>query len=55
MMANNWYFGNAHTDGRTTAIGSFGHVLGDEDGVRASRDVEVKWASIPPGRTGGSG
>jgi hypothetical protein len=53
MMANNWYFGNAHTDGQDHRGWLIGHFLDDEDGVRASRDVEVKWGIHPAGEDRG--
>jgi hypothetical protein len=49
MMTNNWHVGNAHTDGQEHRGWLIGHFLGHADGVRASRDVEVKWGVHPAG------
>jgi hypothetical protein len=49
MMAENWYVGNAHEDAQGHRGWLIGHFLGEADGVRASRDVEVKWGVHPAG------
>jgi hypothetical protein len=40
---------NAHTDGQDHRGWLIGHFLDEEEGVRASRDVEVKWGVHPAG------
>jgi hypothetical protein len=54
-MTHNWHVGNAHTDGQEHRGWLIGHFLGDADGVRASRDVEVKWGSTLQVRAARSG
>jgi hypothetical protein len=49
MMAKDWYVGNAHEDSQDHRGWLVGHFLGESDGVRASRDVEVKWGVHPAG------
>ncbi len=48
-MADNWYTGNADTDGQRTRGWLLGHFLGEDGGVRASDAVEVKWGVHPAG------
>jgi hypothetical protein len=43
LVADNWYVGNARTDGRNRRGWLIGHFLGEEDGIRLSKDVEIKW------------
>ena len=52
-MAQDWYVGNAHTDAQDHRGWLIGHFLGEDDGVRASRDVEVKWGIHPAGEDRG--
>ena len=48
-MGENWYVGNAQEDAQGHRGWFIGHFLGEADGVRASRDVEVKWGLHPAG------
>ena len=48
-MADNWYTGNADTDGQSTRGWLLGHFLGEDGGIRASDAVEVKWGTHPAG------
>jgi hypothetical protein len=43
MSGGNWYSGNAAEDGRETRGWLLGHFIDPAQGVRSSRDVEVKW------------
>lgn len=40
---NNWYHGNAAEDGRDTRGWVLGHFIDPSEGVRSTKDVEVKW------------
>lgn len=42
-MSANWYRGNTVEDGRETRGWFLGHFIDPAEGVRSSRDVEVKW------------
>jgi len=44
-----WYHGNAADDGQDTRGWIVGHFLDPSDGVRSTRDVEVKWGIHPAG------
>jgi hypothetical protein len=44
-----WCSGNAAEDGRETRGWLLGHFIDPADGVRSSRDVEVKWGVHPAG------
>ncbi|MEU5695451.1 signal peptidase I [Actinosynnema sp. NPDC020468] len=46
-MTQNWQAGNAAADGTPTRGWLVGHFI--PDGVRAQKDVEVKWATHPAG------
>ena len=48
-MADNFHVGNAGADGADHRGWIIGHFLGDDDGIRASKDVEVKWGIHPAG------
>ena len=48
-MSENWRSGNAEQDGRETRGWILGHFIDPSEGVRSSRDVEVKWGIHPPG------
>ncbi|HEY6812407.1 MAG TPA: hypothetical protein VI074_06915 [Propionibacteriaceae bacterium] len=54
-MAQDWYVGNAHSDVQDHRGWLIGHFLGDSDGIRSSRDVEVKWGIHPAGEAGTPG
>jgi len=45
----NWYSGNAAEDGRERRGWIFGHFIDPSQGVRSSKDVEVKWGIHPVG------
>lgn len=42
-MSTNWTFGNAAEDGADTRGWLLGHFIDPSEGVRSSKDVEVKW------------
>jgi quercetin dioxygenase-like cupin family protein len=42
-MSPRWYSGNAAEDGRETRGWLLGHFINPTEGVRSTRDVEVKW------------
>ncbi len=42
-MSENWHSGNAEQDGRATRGWILGHFIDPPEGVRSSKDVEVKW------------
>ena len=46
-MSGSWHRGNAAEDGRETRGWILGHFVNPAECVRASRDVEVKWAVHP--------
>lgn len=48
-MSVNWYGGNAAEDGRERRGWIFGHFIDPSEGVRSSKDVEVKWGIHPVG------
>ena len=48
-MADNWYTGNARSDGQSTRGWLLGHFIGEDGGIRASEAVEVKWGIHPAG------
>ncbi|OLZ51750.1 signal peptidase I [Amycolatopsis coloradensis] len=50
-MGDRWYFGNAEADGRDTRGWILGHFLSPSEGVRSSRDVEIKWGTHDAGET----
>jgi quercetin dioxygenase-like cupin family protein len=45
----NWHQGNAADDGSATRGWLVGHFINPSEGVRASKDVEVKWFRHPAG------
>jgi quercetin dioxygenase-like cupin family protein len=45
----NWSHGNAEEDGRDTRGWLVGHFINPTEGVRSSKDVEVKWGIHPAG------
>ena len=48
-MSVNWYSGNAAEDGRERRGWIFGHFIDPSEGVRSTKDVEVKWGIHPVG------
>jgi hypothetical protein len=48
-MSATWHAGNAAEDGRGTRGWLLGHFIDPAEGVRSSKDVEVKWAVHPAG------
>ncbi|MCA1607078.1 MAG: signal peptidase I [Actinobacteria bacterium] len=50
-MNDNWYHGNATEDGRENRGWLFGHFIDPSEGVRSTKDVEVKWGIHTAGET----
>ncbi|MFD4638411.1 signal peptidase I [Lentzea sp. NPDC058436] len=48
-MTPNWQQGNAAEDGAATRGWLVGHFIDPSEGVRSSKDVEVKWFTHPAG------
>lgn len=48
-MSKNWCHGNAAEDGRETRGWLLGHFIDPAEGVRSTKDVEVKWGIHPVG------
>ena len=48
-MPGNWQFGNAGKDTETTRGWLLGHFIAPSEGVRSTKDVEVKWGIHPAG------
>jgi quercetin dioxygenase-like cupin family protein len=44
-----WHHGNAAEDGAERRGWILGHFIGPEEGIRSSKDVEVKWGMHPAG------
>lgn len=44
-----WYSGNAADDGERTRGWLLGHFIDPAEGVRSTKDVEVKWGIHPAG------
>jgi|SRR5579875_2247763 hypothetical protein len=49
FVSGNWYNGNAEEDGRKARGWLLGHFIDPSEGVRSSKDVEVKWGIHPAG------
>jgi quercetin dioxygenase-like cupin family protein len=49
VMSDGWSSGNAAEDGRETRGWLLGHFIDPAEGVRSSKDVEVKWGIHPAG------
>jgi quercetin dioxygenase-like cupin family protein len=49
VMSARWHSGNAAEDGRATRGWLLGHFIDPAEGVRSSKDVEVKWGIHPAG------
>src|SRR6185437_13188113 len=45
----NWHHGNAAEDGQPTRGWLLGAFIDPAEGVRSTKDVEVKWGIHPPG------
>ena len=48
-MTANWSHGNAAEDGRETRGWLAGHFIDPSQGVRSTKDVEIKWGIHPAG------
>ncbi len=48
-MPPTWYSGNAADDGSTNRGWLLGHFMDPTEGVRSTKDVEVKWGVHPAG------
>ena len=48
-MSGNWHSGNAEDDGRDHRGWILGHFIDPAEGVRSSKDVEIKWGIHPAG------
>jgi quercetin dioxygenase-like cupin family protein len=48
-LSPNWHHGNAETDGRDNRGWLLGHFIDPTQGVRSTKDVEVKWGIHPAG------
>ena len=48
-MSGNWHSGNSEEDGRDTRGWILGHFIDPSQGVRSSKDVEIKWFNHPAG------
>jgi quercetin dioxygenase-like cupin family protein len=48
-VSGNWHSGNAEEDGLDRRGWILGHFIDPAEGVRSSKDVEVKWGIHPPG------
>ena len=48
-VSGSWYSGNAPEDGRHNRGWVLGHFIDPAEGVRSSKDVEVKWGIHPAG------
>jgi quercetin dioxygenase-like cupin family protein len=50
-VSKNWCHGNAADDGRDTRGWLLGHFIDPSEGVRSTKNVEVKWGIHPTGDT----
>lgn len=48
-MTANWQYGNAAEDTKATRGWLLGHFIDPAEGVRSTKDVEVKWGIHPAG------
>jgi glyoxylate utilization-related uncharacterized protein len=48
-MGSDWYSGNANDDGAKNRGWLLGHFMDPSEGVRSTKDVEVKWGVHPAG------
>jgi quercetin dioxygenase-like cupin family protein len=49
LVAVTWCYGNAAEDTKDTRGWLLGHFMDPAEGVRHSKDVEIKWATHPAG------
>jgi quercetin dioxygenase-like cupin family protein len=49
LVSGNWHSGNAEEDGRDRRGWILGHFIDPAEGVRSSKDVEIKWGIHPAG------
>jgi hypothetical protein len=49
FVSDSWYHGNAEDDGHETRGWLLGHFIDPAQGVRSSKDVEIKWGIHPAG------
>lgn len=49
LVSGNWHSGNAEEDGRDHRGWILGHFIDPSEGVRSSKDVEIKWGIHPKG------
>jgi quercetin dioxygenase-like cupin family protein len=49
LVSGNWHSGNAEEDGRDQRGWILGHFIDPAEGVRSSKDVEIKWGIHPVG------
>jgi hypothetical protein len=49
IVSADWHSGNATEDGRYTRGWLIGHFIDSSEGVRSTKDVEVKWGIHPAG------
>ncbi|QIZ37870.1 signal peptidase I [Saccharopolyspora sp. ASAGF58] len=49
IVSRNWHHGNAAEDGSETRGWVLGHFIDPSEGVRSTKDVEVKWGIHPAG------
>jgi quercetin dioxygenase-like cupin family protein len=48
-LSRNWHHGNAAEDGRETRGWLLGYFIDPAEGVRSTKDLEVKWGIHPAG------
>jgi quercetin dioxygenase-like cupin family protein len=48
-VSDSWHQGSAEEDGRETHGWIVGHFVNPAEGVRSSKNVEIKWATHPAG------
>jgi hypothetical protein len=48
-MADNWHKGNAADESTDRRGWLIGHFIEDQDDIRATKDVEIKWGIHPAG------
>jgi uncharacterized cupin superfamily protein len=49
VVSADWYYGNAADDGQGNGGWILGHFIKSSEGVRSTKDVEVKWGIHPAG------
>jgi quercetin dioxygenase-like cupin family protein len=48
-LSRNWHLGNAAEDGHKTRGWLLGHFIDPSEGVRSTKDVEIKWGTHAAG------